>query len=115
MTCQVVVAEFDNLTAEGTDPKLCWSSSHARVVGVHGMGGTGKTLLCKALCNTYYAEFAGRVLHIELKGYKDFKIENIIEAQKLILEVLTDASPELLRRVSSVEQVSTTSAVSTQC
>ena len=40
---------------------------HARIVGVHGVGGSGTTLLCKALCNFYRSEFAGRVLHVELE------------------------------------------------
>ncbi|KAG0592572.1 hypothetical protein KC19_1G263300 [Ceratodon purpureus] len=102
--CDVVVAEFGKLSMVGMDHKDSWKEPHARVVGVHGMGGSGKTLLCKALCNIYHAEFAGRVLHVELKGYKDFKPENIIETQKLILETLTDASPALLRKISSVEQ-----------
>jgi len=106
VTWQVVVAEFDKLSTDGISSSL-WTGAHARVVGVHGIGGAGKTLLCKALCNIFCAEFAGRVLHIELKGYKDFKQENILDAQKLILESLADARPELLRRISSVEQVST--------
>lgn len=114
MTWQVVVAEFDKLSTEGISSSK-WRWPHARVVGVYGIGGAGKTLLCKALCNVYSAEFAGRVLHIELKGYKDFKKENIIEAQKLILESLTDARTQLLRRISSVEQVPVSSAVSTYC
>lgn len=109
MTWQVVVAEFDNLPES-----LHKYHGHAKVVGVHGMGGIGKTLLCKALCNVYHAEFSGRVLHVELKGHKDFKQENIIEVQKLILEALTDAGPELVKKISSVEQVSTTSAGSSQ-
>lgn len=114
MACQVVVAEFGKLSTVGIGSNSFWKGPHARVVGVHGMGGSGKTLLCKALCNIHHAEFPGRVLHVELKGYKDFKPENIIETQKLILETLTDASSVLLRKISSVEQVLTNSSVSTQ-
>lgn len=98
--------------------KLCREHNNTRsaVVGVYGMGGLGKTLLCKALCNAFHSEFAGRVLHVELKRSckeselrrKEETNQNTIEVQKLILEAVTDASPELLRNIRNVEQVATT-------
>lgn len=35
------------------------------VVGLYGMGGIGKTSICKALCNEYSREFHGRLCHVE--------------------------------------------------
>lgn len=40
----------------------------ARVLGIHGVSGTGKTTLAKRLCDYYSHEFAGRVCHLELKS-----------------------------------------------
>lgn len=39
---------------------------NVRAIGLYGMGGMGKTTICKSLCNDFYAEFYGKVLHVEL-------------------------------------------------
>jgi GTPase SAR1 family protein len=40
----------------------------ARVVGLYGTGGVGKTTIAQVLCNQKFGEFAGRVCYMEL-GY----------------------------------------------
>lgn len=52
-----------------------------RVIGLHGIGGIGKTTICKAMCNEMSKEFNGKVCHIELKSSKE-------EALLLLREVL---------------------------
>ena len=61
-----------------------------RVVGLYGMGGMGKTSICKALCNEFSSEFHGRVCHAELgRGSKE-------ELMREVLKRVTDASHELI-------------------
>ena len=34
---------------------------NVRAIGLYGVGGLGKTTLCKSLCNYYFADFNGEV------------------------------------------------------
>ena len=65
---------------------------NVRTVGLYGMGGIGKTTICKSLCNEYFAEFNGKVWHAEL-GKK-----GIEEIQKDVLRHLVGASESLLHQ-----------------
>jgi GTPase SAR1 family protein len=58
-------------------------------VGLHGMGGVGKTTISKALCNQMFGDFCGKVCHIELGG-------NDMKSRKKVLRELTGASSEIL-------------------
>ena len=43
-------------------------------VGLYGMGGMGKTTICKALCNEYQNQFRGRVCHAELESMSEVEL-----------------------------------------
>ena len=65
---------------------------NVRVIGLYGVGGIGKTTLCKSLCNDYRHKFNGKVWHAVLG-------ENTAEEiQKDVLRHLVGTSEALLRR-----------------
>ncbi|KAG0631760.1 hypothetical protein M758_1G277600 [Ceratodon purpureus] len=72
--------------------QACEKNHGVQVMGVYGMGGIGKTSICKALCNVYDTRFCGRVCHAELE--RKSKAELLLE----VLKRLTDLSHELLNR-----------------
>ena len=54
------------------------------------MGGTGKTSICKALCNYFYTKFHGKVCHAELeRGNREDLLREVLKS-------LTNTSRERL-------------------
>ncbi|KAG0556323.1 hypothetical protein KC19_11G044200 [Ceratodon purpureus] len=90
--CQIVIGELERQNQV--------NGGRPAVVGLSGIGGMGKTLLCKALCNRFREEFAGRVCHVECS-----KSSSSLELQKLILDELTDANKSYLHSFKTSEEV----------
>ena len=68
-------------------------------LGLYGMGGLGKTTMCKALCNHFQKEFNGRVCHVELG------CESPLTLQKKVLKNLLRVRDDLLERVTNASEV----------
>lgn len=69
-----------------------------RVIGLHGIGGIGKTTICKAMCNEMSKEFHGKVCHIELKSSSE-----PVQLLREVLKRLTDIRPEMLDGLNTDE------------
>ena len=63
------------------------------MIGLYGLGGMGKTQICKIMCNELEGEFDGRVCHVELG--KQSKHELV----KKVLTTLTNTSAEVVQEV----------------
>lgn len=68
-----------------------------------GMGGLGKTTLCKHMVNFYGKEFPGRSCLLELPTEEDEK--TLMEAMKEVLLTLGGVQKEDLVNFSSIEKV----------
>ncbi|KAG0627870.1 hypothetical protein M758_2G234400 [Ceratodon purpureus] len=65
------------------------------VMGLYGMGGIGKTSICKSLCNKYYTKFHGKVCHAELeRGSKEGLFREVLKS-------LTNTSRERLNEFNA--------------
>lgn len=84
--------EFEKLAAKIGIPGT-------RILGLYGMRGMGKTLICKALCDHFSDEYSERVCYVE---YSD---GSYLELLKLILEELTDIDEKALQKIRSEKQV----------
>ncbi|KAG0559593.1 hypothetical protein KC19_10G116800 [Ceratodon purpureus] len=45
-----------------------------QVMGLYGIGGIGKTTMCKAMCNEVFERYEGRVCHVELNTTSEVEI-----------------------------------------
>jgi Ni2+-binding GTPase involved in maturation of urease and hydrogenase len=63
------------------------------VIGLYGLGGMGKTEICKMMCNEMDGEFDGKVCHVELGSQSEH------ELVKNLLTTLTNTSAEVVQEV----------------
>lgn len=91
---QLLVKEFKNQTLHHV------KDGRPLILGLHGMGGVGKTRLCMALCNHFHAEYVGKICYVEVQSGT-----NVLELQKVILKRLTFANEDLLDSITTIEEV----------
>lgn len=70
-------------------------------LGLYGMGGLGKTTMCRALCRYFHEDFYGRVCHVELGSKPP------LELQKMVLTKLLRLGKEVVESITSTDVVST--------
>ncbi|KAI5056981.1 hypothetical protein GOP47_0028799 [Adiantum capillus-veneris] len=77
----------------------------ACLMGLHGVGGLGKTTMCKIMVNFYSAEYPGRCHHLQFPtDGKD--MPQIVHVCKKVLKELTKLSHELLlNKADNFDQV----------
>ncbi len=63
------------------------------MIGLYGVGGMGKTEICKMMCNEMDGEFDGKVCHVELGKQSKHKLV------KKVLTTLTNTSVEVVDEV----------------
>ena len=63
------------------------------MIGLYGMGGMGKTEICKMMCNEMDGEFDGKVYHVELGSQSEHEL--VTE----VLTTLTNTSAEVVQKV----------------
>jgi len=64
-----------------------------RIVGLYGVGGIGKTTICKAMCNELSKDYRNKVAHVELGSRSEE------ELLKEVLRQLTDKNLQRLGRM----------------
>ena len=82
-------------------------------LGLYGTTGTGKTILCKALCDHFREEYMGRVCHVDLgetprmgrAGHVDLNAKSRLRRVKQMLERLCGLEKEVLDRVTDFDEV----------
>lgn len=68
-----------------------------RVMGLYGMGGIGKTMICKIICNELDGAFDGKVCHVELGNQSKH------ELLRKVLTTLTNTSMEVAQEMRKEE------------
>ena len=66
------------------------------MIGLYGMGGMGKTQICKMMCNEMDGKFDGKVCHVELKHELPQRKHELV---KKVLTTLTDTKVEVVQGV----------------
>jgi GTPase SAR1 family protein len=65
-----------------------------------GVGGIGKTTMCKTLCNEWSCEYEGRVCHVEFES-KDINVKGLLKGLlEKVLMCLTNTSLEVLQQMN---------------
>lgn len=77
-------------------------SSGVKYLGLYGMGGLGKTTMCKALCSHFSSEFGSKVFHVELGGHDE---EHRLDRQKKLLQKLTPFPTKNIQDLSANEVI----------
>ena len=67
-------------------------------MGVYGVGGIGKTTLCKSLCKDFFGEFDGKVCHVELK-----EGGNKLKLRQKVLRSLANMREKILQGLNEDE------------
>ena len=83
--------------------ELMSMESKISIMGLYGMGGIGKTTICKALCNELSQRFNEKVCHIELES------ASAIEMLRKALKKLTYKRHDILDEVDDIRQVTSKS------
>ncbi len=63
------------------------------MIGLYGMGGMGKTQICKMMCNEMDGDFVGKVCHVELGEQSKHTLV------KRVLTTLTNTREEIVQGV----------------
>ncbi|KAI5078742.1 hypothetical protein GOP47_0006413 [Adiantum capillus-veneris] len=94
---KVVAGQFEELRLRQCE--------EACLIGLHGIGGLGKTTVCKIMTNFYSAEYPGRCHHLEFPTDGN-DMPQIVQGCKKALKELTHLSDELLlNKVDKFDQV----------
>ena len=81
--------------------------SKVRVMGLHGVGGNGKTTMCKNLCNELDGEFDAKVHHLELpSGSEVGEFNRKVHHLQLVLNALTNTSLEFAKSLNEDQVIS---------
>lgn len=78
--------------------QVCTSSRFC-IVALYGIGGIGKTTICKAICNEFSLKFRDNVCHGELGT------TNKMELLQKTLKKLTDIRHDILDRLDDTDQI----------
>ena len=66
------------------EPTTSGNAQGVQMLGLYVIGGVGKTMICKALCNHFQYRFQGRVCHVVIGPH-----EKHLDLQKKVLKTLT--------------------------
>ncbi|KAG0616769.1 hypothetical protein M758_5G140600 [Ceratodon purpureus] len=89
--CKITAGMF---VQDISDDSKSWGTHK---LGLYGMGGLGKTTMCRALCRYFHEDFYGRVCHVELGSKPP------LELQKMVLTKLLRLAKEVVESITSAE------------